>query len=176
MAPNPRRLDARLQELYDQLPTIACRGLCSDSCGPAPASIRERDRMERASGQRFTCGVGATCSMLDEHRRCSVYELRPLVCRMWGVMESMRCPYGCKPDGEYVSDIEGFRLVAESLAIGGDPGADDRFYREAFDRMVETLGAEELARYARWAGRKMLPRPSVDARQDAGIPKSVIER
>lgn len=30
--------------------------------------------------------------------RCTVYEDRPASCRLWGVVESMECPWGCRPE------------------------------------------------------------------------------
>lgn len=82
MAPNPRRLDARLDALYKQVPSIECRGVCDDSCGPIDGSLREVQRIEAASGKTLSCGQGAACSMLTDERRCGVYEVRPMICRL----------------------------------------------------------------------------------------------
>ena len=41
--------------------------------------------------------TGVLACPLLRHGRCTVYAQRPLVCRLWGVTESMECPHGCRP-------------------------------------------------------------------------------
>lgn len=137
MAPNPRRQDARLQALYDRVPAIKCKGHCHDACCFIDASTREIERMERSSGVKLTTvdaaapnGPGSKvghdghilaryrCSMLTDDGRCSVYALRPMVCRLFGVMEGMECEYGCKPT-RVLSAGEGIELLAEAMNVGG---------------------------------------------------------
>lgn len=139
--------DAALQAIYDQIPAIPdCDGRCWTSCGPVDMSDRERSRL-RAAGQRITPyeqAMNSTdtywCDALTGDRRCAVYELRPLVCRLWGAAEGLPCVYGCKPQGGYLSDTEAYRLIAESMRIGGHPhalpeGADIREHlRVAMER------------------------------------------
>jgi Fe-S-cluster containining protein len=66
-----------------------------------------------ASLERFWCDA------LTAGKRCAVYDLRPLVCRLWGAVESMPCVYGCVPEGGYLTDMDAYRLIAESTRIGG---------------------------------------------------------
>lgn len=51
--------------------------------------------------------------------RCSVYDDRPMICRLYGTVEVMRCPYGCVPKGGFLPHEVGTRLVRESLRVGG---------------------------------------------------------
>jgi hypothetical protein len=119
--------DAALQELYDQIPAIPdCKGRCWVSCGAIEMSDRERQRI-RSAGYRITPAQEALanldtfwCEALAGDGRCAVYEMRPLVCRLWGAVEDMPCPYGCRPERMLTSE-EGMNLVMQSLAIGGDP-------------------------------------------------------
>ena len=124
--PRPRReTDAALQALYDQIPAIPdCRGHCWISCGPLEMSDRENRRI-RDAGFTITNHLTARqfagtfwCEALGPDGRCQVYDLRPLVCRLWGAVESMPCPYGCQPE-RWLSDAEGRDLVAASLDVGG---------------------------------------------------------
>lgn len=136
MAPNPRRQDAKLQELYDQLPSIDCQGLCYDSCGPIDLSRREKDRIERAAGHPLGIN-GLTCNMLTEGR-CTVYEGRPMICRMWGVTEGLPCPYGCKPEPAPMDDADAGLLLAESLQVGGGLShADEELFRLLVEAQAE---------------------------------------
>lgn len=132
--------DAALQALYDQIPAIPdCDGRCWTSCGPIDMSDRERQRIRQA-GTRITPYKQAMtsldthwCEALTGDKRCAVYEMRPLVCRLWGAVEGLPCVYGCVPEGGYLSDEDAYRLIAESMRIGGHPnalpaGADVREY------------------------------------------------
>lgn len=134
MAPNPRRLRMRLQALYAQVPDIpACQGLCHDSCGPIEPSvgIAERHNLERASNRELGCVTMAgprqgDCSMLTEDRRCSAYDDRPMICRLWGAVENMKCPFGCIPRGGWLPADTGMALLTEALTLAGlEPGQRD---------------------------------------------------
>jgi len=123
--------DARLAEIYARVPAIpGCDGRCWTSCGPIDMSDRERQRI-RAAGIRITSYREAAadierfwCDALTRDKRCAVYEMRPLVCRLWGAVESMRCVYGCVPEGgRWLSDAEAYRMIAESMLIGGGDAA-----------------------------------------------------
>lgn len=127
MAPNPRRQDEKLQAIYDRIPAMKnCRGLCADSCGPIECSVREAQKMERESGRKLEAPCG-TCSMLTPLGRCSVYELRPVICRIFGTTRALRCQHGCEPEF-WLDDTEGLAMIRDSLMIGGAPagwqGAD----------------------------------------------------
>jgi Fe-S-cluster containining protein len=50
--------------------------------------------------------------------RCSVYDDRPTICRLWGATESMRCPYGCTPD-DALTQEESHRLLRLAAEVGG---------------------------------------------------------
>src|ERR1700683_1385007 len=110
-------IDAELEELYAQVPSIPdCQGHCWISCGPADISDRELARI-RERGIRITPAAKAKqsqetffCEALGNNGLCRVYEIRPIACRLWGVMASMPCPYGCTPE-RWLTDEEGFQLV-----------------------------------------------------------------
>lgn len=118
-------VERQLDALYDELPHIECRGKCWDSCGPVEMSLAERRRVEEAHGQPLATKDGLnsclTCTALTPMGTCSVYEVRPLVCRLWGLTETMRCPYGCVPEGGHLTDEEGFSLLGRALELGGAP-------------------------------------------------------
>jgi hypothetical protein len=144
--PNHRRQDRELDALYQTLPHLECQGFCHDSCGPIEMSVREQARIIERARKPITCNKGASCSMLTEDRRCSVYDIRPIICRLWGLVRSMPCPYGCRPEGGLLSDAEGARLIAEADRIGGHP-AGDRTAR-MIEKMLDVLNDEEIERIA----------------------------
>jgi Fe-S-cluster containining protein len=50
--------------------------------------------------------------------RCSVYDDRPTICRLWGATQSMRCPHGCTPD-DALAQEESYRSLRLAAKIGG---------------------------------------------------------
>jgi hypothetical protein len=161
------QVDAALQALYDRVPAIPdCDGRCWISCGPTDRSQREDQRI-REAGYRITPVDEALrradtywCEALTGDKRCAVYEMRPMVCRLWGAVEGMPCPYGCVPEGGWLSDQEGNELLAESMRIGGSrfsyvpPGelraaVASKFMRQK-SASVREQGRAGIALRARW--------------------------
>jgi hypothetical protein len=58
-----------------------------------------------------------TCPLLVDNR-CSMYDNRPLICRLWGIIREMPCPFGCAPD-RIPSDAEVSAWWDEWRAISG---------------------------------------------------------
>lgn len=140
------RLEA-LREIYESLPTIACKGLCWNSCGPIDMSVAEHQRITELGvdipmftierSQRWANDEPLHCPALDKvTKRCTVYEDRPLICRAWGVADSMPCPHGCEATGT-LGDRELFELLLESFDVGGNrydkQGEEMRAFLVMFD-------------------------------------------
>jgi len=112
-----------LAALYAEVPDAHCKGLCVDSCGPIAATAGEAGRMfKEASGRPLLLAEDLRCGYLDRRGRCAVYEVRPLICRLYGSVDDprMRCPYGCEPE-RYLSNAEATALMARAIQIGGPP-------------------------------------------------------
>ncbi len=158
--------DAALAALYARIPAIPdCDGRCWTSCGPVDMSWRERARV-REAGVKITPWQEARarldtfwCDALTGDKRCAVYERRPLVCRLWGAAEGMECPFGCIPEGGWMSREDAYRLTAEVMRVGGhenasdDPGQVDKalavpWVREEMGRIREQGRAGEALRAA----------------------------
>ncbi len=122
----PRRDRAgELDALYATLPALECRGRCQDSCGPIDMSATERRRI---TGRGVDipplrdAALVKSCPALTVLGTCRVYEVRPLLCRLWGLVEKMACPYGCLPEGGWLDDATAGELLRRSLDIGGRAG------------------------------------------------------
>ena len=109
----------RLDRLYAKLPKLDCKGKCTDSCGPVAMSTLEHKRVVKRTGEPFICGKDLRCSMLGADGRCRVYNIRPLICRLFGLVKKMQCPYGCVPE-RWVSDEEAHKLFDEIRQLAGD--------------------------------------------------------
>ncbi len=116
------RADQRLDALYAKLPAMRCRGLCQAACGSIAMTATERDRITRRHGIRIPLAAVFPdhCPALVDGA-CSVYADRPLICRTWGMVPSMRCPYGCEPDGGMMTEHAGLAAAAEAFDIDGNP-------------------------------------------------------
>ena len=113
-----------MQALYAELPHVECKRLCRQCCGPVVQSgSLTRLEFERIADYKPSPPDPQdfmACSMLDgEHGTCRVYELRPMICRLWGVVPSMRCPYGCEPE-RWLTEDESRAYMRRAEEIGGE--------------------------------------------------------
>lgn len=112
----------QLDDLYAELPAIDCQGLCWDSCDRIDMSRAERRRIAADAGVEIPDGTKAAgptlCVALTMFRQCGVYEIRPLICRLWGLIESLPCTFGCRPD-RYLTDQEAYEFIARAYDISG---------------------------------------------------------
>lgn len=126
-----------IHKIYDSLPTIDCKGLCWNSCGPIDMSDAERARtvelganiqvFTEERSQAWARDERLYCSALSFNTQggrigCSIYEDRPLICRIWGLSEGdLACPNGCEPTRRMPPE-EVFELLMKSYKIGGHGG------------------------------------------------------
>ena len=101
----------RLKKLYAELPGIQCKGLCVESCTAIGYSSVEADLIQLA-GQDLPKLREGRCSALTPKGRCGVYSNRPLVCRLFGLVEEMRCPHGCIPE-QFLTEEEQLNLFRQ---------------------------------------------------------------
>ena len=108
-----------LDELYAELPTVECQGKCWHECTTVPCSNAE---MLRAMGLRIEVPElqpGGFCPYLDmASKRCTVHAVRPMLCRLWGVTEGMKCPHGCKPSPRYLTVAEQRDYIEKAMEVG----------------------------------------------------------
>ncbi|MDO8465115.1 MAG: YkgJ family cysteine cluster protein [Gallionella sp.] len=122
---------AKIDALLSALPTFQCKEGCFDCCGPVIMSRLEYMRCIQASGRtakdikrqmqdNLKQGV-YTCPLLDiETRRCSVYAVRPAICRLFGVVDGkLLCPHGYAPENSaLLSDSQSREILAKVEELG----------------------------------------------------------
>jgi hypothetical protein len=117
--------DKALDALYATMPAITCRGLCQLSCGPILMSRREWericDRLGHVPEPTKEQASRLVCPMLGDDGKCGVYDIRPVVCRLWACTPDMICPHGCRPE-RFVLNKEGEHLLRRAQEIS------DRLY------------------------------------------------
>lgn len=111
----------KIRKLYSQIPDAGCKGLCWEACGPVPVARAERGIITMKHGGRVHSSMD--CPYLV-NRKCSVYEDRPMLCRLYGVTDDPRltCPFGCRP-AKMLTNAEANELLAQIEKIGGPMGA-----------------------------------------------------
>ena len=105
---------AALDALYAEIPEVECKGFCADSCGPFPPYPAELQRLLYEVGSAPSVEHW-TCPLLV-NGRCRAHAIRPLLCRLWGVVDGMPCEWGCKPARRY-TNAEAHALAARVEAV-----------------------------------------------------------
>jgi len=88
-----------VDELYERLPTIECQRKCAaHACTPIAMRRVEWDRIVSTLGFAPQVHDRRKCALLNPLGQCNVYDLRPFVCRLYGLTKELACPYGCQPE------------------------------------------------------------------------------
>jgi len=170
---------AELREVWDSIPGLKCQGKCYDTCTTLDFTSPIEKKVVRsycvqhklpyfefkvlsppspeitkhqAEGHEPSDGC-LKCPYLTVQNRCSIYDVRPILCRLYGVTELQRCPFGCEP--------ERILTVGESSLIMRKPWrnarrynvvAGKRHYEEEFPTTAKDVGNEmELEKLMRRA-------------------------
>jgi hypothetical protein len=121
-----RKFEA-IDRLYARLPVVACRRLCGDACGPILLTELEARRLHVTAHAkprtiplaRVDGSTSERCVYLTARGLCAAYDVRPLICRVWGVVKALSCPHGCVPDS-WLDDLD-FVFLAQAIErIGGN--------------------------------------------------------
>jgi hypothetical protein len=146
--PTAAEMARRLDALYAELPKLDCKGKCWKCCGRVLMGPGERERISREGG----VDIPTVAEMRREHRdlcvalkshRCTVYDVRPLVCRLWGIEETMRCPFGCVPEGGWMSTDEATEFRLRAWVIAGWSSDED-------EELTPKQVADRLREHRRW--------------------------
>lgn len=122
---------AKIDVLLRRLPKFKCKEGCYDCCGPVILSRLEYERCIQASGRtaedvkkqmqdNLANGIYA-CPLLDnETKKCSVYEVRPAICRLFGVVKGeLLCPHGHAPEKVLLlSDAQSREILRKVEELG----------------------------------------------------------
>ena len=107
---------AALEAIYARIPSIKCAQKCQGCCGPLGFTEGENLRFSNIQVRD-----DLTCSKLTCFGTCSIYNIRPTICRLWGVAEGMECPWGCVPE-RVLSKAEAKQILKDVADwSGGEP-------------------------------------------------------
>lgn len=120
----------KLDKIYRKLPKLNCKGLCTESCSLIKVGALERNRITKLTGSdpfikdrdildyvKTNPPESWTCKLLKAGK-CTVYHVRPLICRLFGLVEKMKCPFGCVPE-RWLSDDEAKAFMQKAKYYSG---------------------------------------------------------
>lgn len=92
-------MNAKLENIYNQIPGAACIDNCGKCCGPVMPSLAELRSIKEWCGIHHVeykdfldiTGEGF-CPYLSLEKRCLIYPVRPFLCRMLGASIDVPCP------------------------------------------------------------------------------------
>ena len=91
--------ERKLEAIYAEIPSIpGCTGECAEACGPIAMFTGEWERVKRSAGRTPKLRDPMVCPMLSPTGKCTVYSVRPYICRVWGATRELACPHGCEPE------------------------------------------------------------------------------
>ncbi|HCN46116.1 MAG TPA: zinc/iron-chelating domain-containing protein [Pseudomonas sp.] len=104
----------KIRFLREQIPSFECVPGCHDCCGPVTTSAEEMARLPRKSAEEQEAALAELNCVHLGPQGCTVYEERPLICRLFGTTPRLPCPRGRGP--EEMIDPGAERLVHQFIA------------------------------------------------------------
>ena len=93
---------------------------CFECCGPVPCHPWESERIGLGDAESVTVedlkSIEAIQCQFLENGKCSIYERRPFMCRLYGTVEDLRCPYGKRPE-ILITKKQAVKLMKEYVGL-----------------------------------------------------------
>ena len=92
-----------IDDLYRLIPEFLCTPGCHECCrsfGVPSRTQVEEERIQSFMAEREMAmgqARGTTCPYLVVGLGCSIYPVRPLICRVYGTSPNYRCTMGASP-------------------------------------------------------------------------------
>jgi len=115
-----------IDAVYATVPPTDCTGACAaKECTVTHFAPAEAARLPVAPPLRTVLNQSDPCPFLTPGGRCSVFELRPMICRLYAAAEEgyLVCPHGCRPTGRGLSHAETLAAM-NAVQVLGTPGWD----------------------------------------------------
>lgn len=133
---------AELHAIYSRIPQMeGCDGSCAVACVSVPAGPGEAEQLAQAGARltgppmgelgiwpadgQLTAAPGHRCPVLDRAtNRCTAYEARPAICRLYGAVPEMPCVRGCRPVGGVLRTSTARRILRAAMSVAADRTED----------------------------------------------------
>ncbi|RMO75501.1 hypothetical protein ALQ35_100066 [Pseudomonas fluorescens] len=87
----------KISALRRQIPSFECVPGCHDCCGPVTTSPEEMSRLPRKTAAEQDAAMDELNCVHLGPNGCTVYDERPLICRLFGTTKTLPCPNGRGP-------------------------------------------------------------------------------
>ena len=87
----------KIRFLREQIPGFECVPGCHDCCGPVTTSAEEMARLPRKTAAEQEAALAHLDCVHLGPQGCTVYDERPLICRLFGTTARLPCPQGRGP-------------------------------------------------------------------------------
>ena len=106
----------KIRFLRQQIPSFECVPGCHDCCGPVTTSSEEMARLPRKTAAEQAAAMDELNCVHLGPNGCTVYEERPLICRLFGTTPNLPCPRGQGPETPIEPAVERqvHRLIAST--------------------------------------------------------------
>lgn len=137
-----------------EIPSFECERGCTSCCGRILVAADEWERIVAYRRARnlpvltIRTDDPTLCPYVQEGR-CAIYEVRPLICRLYGTTKGMRCPKGRRPRKLLPREVVDGLLLAQKQRVGGRfafVGWWPAAIRAQMNEITDLLAAEPLAR------------------------------
>jgi uncharacterized protein len=95
-----------VERLRERIPSFDCVAGCHDCCGPVTTSSEEMSRLPVKTDAEHDAALNDLNCVHLGPKGCTVYEERPLICRLFGTTPRMACPNGRRPEVMIDADVE----------------------------------------------------------------------
>ena len=86
-----------IDEIRARIPAVSGCIQCGDCCGRVPAALEEYTRLSHWREEEEDC-------RFLRDGKCEIYEERPIMCRLFGLHEMLRCPHGARGERDLTMD------------------------------------------------------------------------
>lgn len=94
-------MDSKLEKIYSQIPKSTCPDGCGACCGPVFPSLAELRNIKDWSAEHHVefrdfldVDSEGFCPYLGKNKKCTIYPVRPFLCRILGASTELPCPIG----------------------------------------------------------------------------------
>ena len=125
----------KVQEAWSIIPVVECQKKCQNSCAQIRCSLSELNLIKKfckANGLKYINVNGANNHMLKQSLKgkvtsddlmckylkdgtCTIHEVRPAICRLFGAADDLPCPHGCKVVGTVMKSKDAHALINNGI-------------------------------------------------------------
>jgi len=135
----------QLENLYAQIPKAICPEGCGRCCGPVFPSLAELHNIKNWCAEHHVESRDflditreGSCSYLTAKQKCSIYPVRPFLCRILGVSLDLSCPLE-KCTATRILNHSQSDALYESVYLRGKEKARTMRHRQIVNRVLEII-------------------------------------